>query len=94
VVKHFGELGASQLQALNSPRPVRIDTNAEGEPVAFYSPLRRYEVEEIVERWRIDDDWWREQPISRLYFRLLLEGGAIVDVFHDLVSGRWAKQSY
>jgi len=62
--------------------------------MAIYLSNRRYEIEGVVERWRIDEEWWREQRISRLYYRLLLADGATVDVFHDLVSGGWAKQSY
>jgi hypothetical protein len=51
-------------------------------------------VEAVLERWRIDDEWWREQPISRLYYRLLLEDGRTVDVYQALRTGRWFRQAY
>jgi hypothetical protein len=51
-------------------------------------------VEAVLESWRLDDEWWREQPLSRLYLRLLLKDGRTVTVYQNLVTGRWAKQAY
>ena len=51
-------------------------------------------MEAVLETWRIDDEWWREMPVSRTYYLLLLEDGRTATVYHDLISGRWAKQSY
>jgi hypothetical protein len=51
-------------------------------------------VETVLETWRIEDEWWRERPISRLYHRLLLEDGRTVDVYKSLRSGRWFRQAY
>ena len=48
---------------------------------------------EVLESWRIDDEWWREQPVSRLYYSLLLEDGRAVTVYRDLVSGQWYRQA-
>jgi hypothetical protein len=55
---------------------------------------RRYAVEAVLETWRIDDEWWRQRPISRIYFSLLLEGGRTVTVYQKLSSSRWAMQAY
>jgi hypothetical protein len=54
----------------------------------------RIEVESIVETWRIDDEWWREKPVSRQYWRVVLEDGRVVDVYRDLVVGNWWRQAY
>ena len=48
----------------------------------------------IQSRWRIDDEWWRERPISRLYYSLLLEDGRLLTVFQDLHTGQWHEQHY
>jgi hypothetical protein len=63
-------------------------------PVAVYISNRRIVIESTLERWRIDDEWWRKRPIVRVYWRVLLEDGRIVDVFHDLVRGGWFRQTY
>jgi hypothetical protein len=51
-------------------------------------------VEAVQETWRIDDEWWREHPVSRTYWRLFLENGCTVDVYRDGVRGGWFKQAY
>jgi hypothetical protein len=49
-------------------------------------------VASIRDRWRLDDEWWRERPVSRLYYALLLEDGALLVVFQDLIEGGWYEQ--
>lgn len=60
----------------------------------MYVSGRRLAVESPLETWRIDDEWWRQRPISRLYWRVLLEDGRVVDLFRDLTRDRWARQTY
>jgi hypothetical protein len=45
----------------------------------------------IQEVWRIDDEWWRE-PISRRYYRLLLEQGSMCTIYRDLLHDSWYEQ--
>ena len=47
---------------------------------------------EVLDTWRIEDEWWRKQPVSRLYYRVVLEDGTIVGLFKDLVSSDWYSQ--
>jgi hypothetical protein len=71
-----------------------VEADGEGRPIAVWLSGRRLPVEELLESWRIDDEWWRPRAISRLYYRVLLEDGRVVDVYRDLVSGRWWRQAY
>lgn len=48
-------------------------------------------VVEILEIWRIDDEWWR-RPISRRYVDVVLEGGGHVVLFEDLTTNEWFLQ--
>jgi len=48
-------------------------------------------VEEVVEVWVVQDEWWRN-PIHRRYVEVVLEGGAHVVLFEDLVTGEWFMQ--
>ena len=50
-------------------------------------------MKEVLETWRIDDEWWRKLPVSRRYFNLLLETGQMT-VYCDLVRSAWFSQSY
>jgi hypothetical protein len=75
---------------LNIPREIRVLADKAGVPVAVIRGSSR-RVEQIVDTWRIDDEWWR-QEVSRLYFRLVLHGGIRLTVFQDLISGNWYEQ--
>ena len=48
-------------------------------------------VEEVVEVWVVEDEWWRN-PIHRRYVEVVLEGGAHVMLFEDLTTGEWFIQ--
>lgn len=48
----------------------------------------------IQDRWRIDDEWWRESAVSRCYYQLQLEGGRVITVYRDLAGGGWWEQRY
>ena len=71
-----------------------MEADEPGEPQAVVLGRERLAVAAVQDRWRIDDEWWRERPVSRLYYRLLLEDGRAVMVYRDLVDGRWAIQAY
>jgi hypothetical protein len=85
-----GAQHAAPLRPLNKPRPVTVEANANGTPLT----VERRAVEAVLETWRIDDEWWRQRPVSRVYWRLLLEDGRAMDVFRDGVRERWYRQAY
>jgi hypothetical protein len=87
-------LRADRLRALNAPEAVQVEVDASGIP----RTVRRSKnegggqaVEDILDVWRIDDEWWR-RPITRRYFELLLDGGKRVVLFEDLSTGEWFMQ--
>ncbi|MEE2879751.1 MAG: hypothetical protein VX384_00100 [Gemmatimonadota bacterium] len=82
----------TRLRILNPPLPTRIDLDQDGMPTYYRSKNGKHlRVSIIRERWRIDDEWWREE-ISRDYFTLVLENGMIVTVFQNLLSHKWYSQ--
>ncbi len=95
MVAHPGaESGLRRVRPLNRPRPLRVEAGEGGRPIIVYLSGQRYVVEAVLETWRIDDEWWRERAVSRLYFSLLLEDGRTVTIYNCLASRQWAAQSY
>jgi hypothetical protein len=47
-------------------------------------------VREVVNRWRVDDDWWRV-PISRTYYTVTTPT-MLLDVYRDDIAGDWYLQ--
>jgi hypothetical protein len=86
--------GGSQLRPLNAPTAIRVQVDANGQPQAVWrrgwSEPRT--VARVQDRWRIDDEWWREHAISRVYHALILDDGALLTVYHDLVQDAWFDQ--
>ena len=76
---------------LQLPKPVNVLTNDSGEPAAATRNGKQCRVAAILNSWRIDDEWWREE-ISRHYFQVKLQNGLVMIVFHDLVTGKWYEQ--
>ena len=58
-----------------------VERNA-GMPAAFVWRGRRYEVRDVIGRWRIEGRWW-EDGRDREYWRVEARGGAVVDLFED-----------
>jgi hypothetical protein len=81
-----------RLKPLAKPVVVTVRTDEHGEPTYVRLPgktARR--VETVRERWRIDDEWWRER-ISREYLAVVLDDGRMLTLYHDLSDDRWYAQ--
>jgi hypothetical protein len=50
-------------------------------------------VKEVLNMWRIDDEWWRNS-ISRMYYSLGFSGGSRLTLFQDLITGQRYRQNW
>ena len=81
-----------RLRPLGQPRVVTVRTDENCEPTHVRMPGKPARtVEAVLERWRIDDEWWRK-PISREYRVVVLDDGRNVTLYHDLLEGNWYAQ--
>ncbi|MGN6485312.1 MAG: hypothetical protein ACTHMX_13030 [Thermomicrobiales bacterium] len=80
------------LRPLNLPRPIAVEA-AHGHPVALLRGEGDRRSVEILDRWIIEDEWWRT-PIVRHYFAVLTEDGVRHTIFRDAVTDRWYAQEY
>jgi len=85
--------GTGGLRPLNAPVPVVVDASPSGVPRAVLRQGKFVPVTRIIDRWRIDDEWWRS-PIVRRYFLVELRDGQRLTLFHDLVRDAWYRQPY
>jgi hypothetical protein len=44
--------------------------------------------------WRIDQHWWRDEVVSRMYYRIATEDGPPFTVYRNLIGGEWSRQEY
>jgi hypothetical protein len=83
----------TRFRPLNTPAPLAVEADARGTPQALLWRGAYRRVTAIVETWRVDDEWWR-QEVARRYFAVELEGGRRVTIFRDLLRNAWYAQAY
>jgi hypothetical protein len=89
-------LGVDKPRVLNAPVAVGVKASSAGLPEAVrradWPDQRR--IVRVQEIWRIDDEWWRERPISRIYYQVLLQDDMPLTLYQDQVDGQWYEQRY
>lgn len=71
--------------------PIVVTFDDLATPIAFSWESQRHVVEQIIERWRVDESWWRRR-IWREYFQLITRSGLLVLIYHDVRAGEWRLQ--
>ena len=84
----------ADLRPLNAPSPLRVQTDTAGRIVSVWRQgrLTPRTIAAVQDRWRIDDEWWREHAISRMYYAVILDDGTFLTIYHDLTTDAWFEQ--
>jgi hypothetical protein len=69
-----------------------VEEDDEGRPLALTLRRRRVGVAFIEDMWEVDEEWWRERPVSRMYYQVTTEDSRRIVIFRDLVDGGWHRQ--
>ena len=86
-------LGAS-LAPLNLPARASVEAVG-GAPRRVRTDGRRWRpVEQVVDLWEVETEWWTPEPVTRRYWRLALTDGGLLTVYRDLATGQWFRQGY
>ena len=93
MVPNTGEkANVNSSRSLNAPSPLEIVIDSERLPAKIKIRDRWKSVTGIQDIWRIDDEWWREEVISRMYYMCILKDEEAVVVFQDLTTNNWYRQ--
>ena len=84
---------AGAYKPVNAPESVSVKEDATGFPLALRGKWRQH-IESIEDRWRLDDEWWRTEPVSRFYYAIRLATGQKLTIYKDLITGDWYRQPY
>ena len=84
--------GADSFRPLNPLIPVEVRENAKQRPRAIRIKGRWLKVVSIDDLCNLDEEWWRERPIVRMYYRVVTEDDRLITVFRDLLDGAWYRQ--
>jgi hypothetical protein len=69
-------------------RPVAVRLDDDGVPTHLESAAGWQPVTRVLNRWRIDCEWWRG-PVSREYWRLLVADDLALECFCDRTTDLW-----
>ena len=101
-----------QFRSLNLPVPIQVVEDGAERPVSVTLPPARSRrlaqegrslaaaslvVTSINDLWQVDDEWWRERPISRRYYQVTTQDLATqnerrLTIFRDQLNGSWYWQ--
>ena len=86
-------LRTDSIKPVNLPEPLQVEESPAGLPAAARLK-RRQSIIAIEDCWRIDDEWWRSEPVSRLYYAVILASGQRMVLSKNLIDNSWYRQSY
>ena len=86
-------LHSDTTKPVNLPELLSVEEDAAGLPKAVRLK-RRQSIIDIEDCWRIDDEWWRSEPVSRLYYAVILASGQRMVLSKNLIDKCWYRQSY
>ena len=91
-----------QFRSLNLPVPIQVVEDGAEKPVSVTLPPARSRrlaqegrslvVTSIDDLWQVDDEWWRERPISRRYYQVTTQDEQRLTIFRDQLNGSWYWQ--
>ncbi len=67
---------------------VQVETDAAGQPLRIRLDGETHGEVGVCNRWRIDDDWWRNL-VSRAYYKVVTRDGLLCTIYLDELRGTW-----
>ena len=86
-------MGTNASKPLNTPEALFVEVGPSGSPVAV-KLKQRHSIVSVEDCWRIDDEWWLSEAVSRMYYSVILDSGRRLVLCHNLIDNRWYSQSY
>jgi hypothetical protein len=86
-------LSPNATKPLNLPEPLSVEEGPSGVPKTVKLKQRHFIIS-IEDYWRIDDEWWRSEPVSRLYYAVILDSGRRIVISKNLINNYWCQQTY
>jgi len=86
-------LGINASKPLNMPEALFVQEAPSGSPVVV-KLKQRHSIISVEDCWRIDDEWWRSEPVSRIYYAVILDSGRRMVLCKNLINKQWYQQTY
>ena len=74
------------------PMPTRVQEDGDFQPVAVSLEGKTLAVESIDETAEEDSEWWENEPVYKMHYRVTLEGGRQLAIFRNNKTGSWYRR--
>ena len=97
-----------RFRSLNLPVPIEVVEDGAERPISITLPPARSSrparsrhpvqrgrsltITSIDDLWQVDDEWWRERPISRRYYQVTTQDERRLTIFRDQLNAQWYWQ--
>jgi hypothetical protein len=78
---------------MNPPIPIEVEESEGHRPLVVRLNGWWVRISRVADIWEINEEWWREKPINRRYYRVVTEDERLITIFRDLVDGGWYRQN-
>lgn len=86
-VRRLNEPVAATVRLDEQRRPRFVQWNQRG-----YPQPKQGSVEQVLDSWYVDEGWWTDTPVRRMYYECQLSEGARVIAVYDLAEATWYVQ--
>ena len=73
--------------------PVRVQEDEDFRPIVVTFEGQTLAVESIDERVEEDSEWWENEPVYKMRYRVTLEDGRKMGIFRNMKTGSWYQQN-
>jgi DNA polymerase-4 len=87
------QIESSNRLKLYEPCYVEISADERGLPRFVRTNNGWKQVDAVIKQWKVDWNWWSDDPVSRSYFQLLLQDGSFLQIFYNCITNNWYRQS-
>ncbi|HQA08070.1 MAG TPA: hypothetical protein PLM20_05690 [Syntrophomonadaceae bacterium] len=67
---------------------LQVSCDEQGSPLCLQKDQHTVQVEQVLDCWRDTGCWW-EGESEKLFYRLSLDNGAVVEIYWDLETHTW-----
>ena len=67
---------------------IQVETDGDGRPLRLRLDGSTHGEVGVCNRWRVDDDWWRNL-VARAYYKVVTRDGLLCTLYLDELRGTW-----
>jgi hypothetical protein len=67
---------------------LQVSCDGQGSPFCLQKDQQTAQVEQVLDCWRDTGCWW-EGESEKLFYRLSLDNGAVVEIYRDMEAHTW-----